>query len=111
MSTIIEKQVAVRVTELIESLHTLRKKPEIAEVSVVTPKQSKSIKPVNTAILSKTPEIHPDPTTYLIQLLKTSKPVQKGNRVWFPTPESPGQTEDHTAIQTCILKKFHELKN
>ena len=52
----------------------------------------------------------PDLTTYLNKLLKTNKPEQQSNTFWFPTPENPGKTEDHTPIQTRILKELHELQ-
>ena len=60
MSTIIDKQIAVRVTNTTESLYTINKNKQIAEFSVVTQEQSKFIKPVVTAILSMIPEGHPD---------------------------------------------------
>ena len=49
-------------------------------------------------------------TAYLIELLRTNKPEQQNDTFWFPTPENPGKTEDHTPIQTRILKELNELK-
>ena len=110
MSTIFDRKIAVRVTNTTESLYTINKKAQIAEFSVVTPEHSKFVKPVDTAILSMIPEGDPDLTTYLLELLKTNNPDQKNITFWFPTPKHPGNTEDHTPIQTRILKELHELQ-
>ena len=63
MSTIIDKKIAVRVTNTTESPYTINKNTQIAEFSVVTPEQSKFIKPVDMAILSMIPEGNPDLVT------------------------------------------------
>ena len=52
----------------------------------------------------------PDLITYLTELLGKNKPYQQNNTFWFPTPENPGNTEDHTPIQTRVLKELHELQ-
>ena len=110
MSTIIDKKIAVRVTNTTESPYTINKNTQIAESFVVTPEQSKFIKPVDTAILSTIPEGDPDLVTYLTELLRTNKPDQRNNTFWFPTPKNPGNTEDHTPIQTRILTELRELQ-
>ena len=111
MSTIIDKRIAVRVTSTTESPYLIKKHTEIAEFSVVTPEQSKHIKPVDMAILSMIPQGDPDLAAYLNELLRTSKPEQQDNTFWFPTPENPGKPEDHTPIHTRILNELNELKD
>ena len=111
MSTIIDKRIAVRVTNTTESPYHIKKHTQIAEFSVVTPEQSKHIKPVDRAILSMIPQYDPDLTAYLNELLRTSKLEQQDNTFWFPTPEKPGKPEDHTPIQTRTLKELNELKD
>ena len=111
MSTIIDKRIAVRVTNTTESPYLIKKHTQVAEFSVVTPEQSKHIKPVDMAILSMIPQDDPDLTTYLNELLRTNKPDQQDNTFWFPTPENPGKAEDHTPIQTRILNELNELKD
>ena len=56
------------------------------------------------------PESDPDLVTYLTELLRTNKPDQQNNTFWFPTPKNPGNTEDHTPIQTRILTELRELQ-
>ena len=111
MSTISDKRIAVRVTNTTESPYLIKKHTEIAEFSVVTPEQSKDIKPVDMAILSMIPQDDPDLTAYLNELLRTSKTEQQDNTFWFPIPENSGKPEDHTPIQTRILKELNELKD
>ena len=110
MSTKVDRKVAVRVTNTTESLYTINKNTQIAEFSVVTPEQSRFIKPVDTAVLSMIPEGDPDLITYLTELLRTNKAEQQNNTFWFSTPEHPGNTDDHTPIQTRILKELRELQ-
>ena len=110
MSTIIDRKIAVRVTNTTESPYTINKNTQIAEFSVVTPEQSKFIKPVDMAILSMIPEGDPDLVTHLTELLRTNKQDQPSNAFWFPTPENPGNTEDHTPIQTRFLTELRELQ-
>ena len=62
------------------------------------------------AILSMILEGDPDLITYLTELLRSNKQNQQTNTFWFPTPEKPGNTEDHTPIQTRILTDLRELQ-
>ena len=78
---------------------------------MVTPEQSKHIKPVDMAILSIIPQGDLDLTAYLNELLRTNKTEQQDNTFWFPTPENPEKPEDHTPIQTRILNELNELKD
>ena len=57
------------------------------------------------------PQGDPDLTAYLNELLRMNKPEPQNNTFWFPTPENPGKPEDHTPIQTRILKELNELKD
>ena len=111
MSTIIDKRIAVRKTNTTESPYLIKKHTRIAEFSVVTPEQSKHIKPVDMAILSMIPQDDPELTVYLNERLRTSRPEQQDNTFWFPTPENPRKREDHTPIQTRILNGLNELKD
>ena len=74
--TINDKKMAVRISSTTESPYLIKKNTQNAELSVVTPEQSKFIRPVETAILSMSPECRPNLTTYLSELLKKNKPEQ-----------------------------------
>ena len=77
--TIIDRNIAVRVTNQTESPYLIKKDTQIAEFSVVTPEQSKHIKPVDMAILSMLPQGDPDLTAYLNELIKMKKREQQIN--------------------------------
>ena len=79
ISTKIDRKIAVRNTNTTESPYTVNNNTQIADFSLVTPEQSKFIKPVDTAILGMIPEVDPNLTTYLIELLRTNKPHQQNN--------------------------------
>ena len=111
MLTLIDNKITVRVTNTTESPYLMKKHTEIAEFSVVTPEQSKHNKPVDMAILSLILQGDLDMTAYLNELLRTKTPEQQNNTFWFPTPENPGKSEDHTPTQTRILKELNELKD
>ena len=65
---------------------------------------------MDTAIFSRIPEGDPDLVTCLTELLRTNKTDQQNNTSWFPTAENPGNTEDHTPIQTRIVTQLRELQ-
>ena len=81
MSTIIDRKIAVRVTNTTESPYTINKNTQIAEFCVVSPEQ-----PVDMAVLSMIPEGDPDLITYLTELLRTNKPDQQTNIFGFRHP-------------------------
>ena len=110
MSTIIDRKIVVIVTNTTESPYTINKNTQISEFSVVTSEQSKFIKPVDMSILSMIPEGDPDLTTYLTEVLRMNKQDQQTNTFWFPTPEKPGNTEEHTPVQTRIVLRELQLK-
>ena len=110
VSTKNDRKIAVRVTNITESPYMIRKNTQKTEFSVVTPEQSKFIKPVDTANLSMIPEGDPYLISYFTELLKTIKPDQQNKTFGFPTPKNPGNGEDHTPIQTQILKELRELQ-
>ena len=62
------------------------------------------------AIPSMIPEGDPYLINYLTELLRTNKQDRQANTFWFPTPENPGNTEEHTPIQTRLLKELRELQ-
>ena len=85
MSTIIDKKIAVRVTNTTKSPYTIDRSSQIAEFSLVIVEQSNFIKPLDTANLSMNPESDPDLITYLTVLLRTNKADQHHKTFWFPT--------------------------
>ena len=108
MSTKVDKIIALRVTNTTESPYLIKKKTQVEEISIVTPEQSKDIKPVNMVIISMIPQDDPDLNVYLNKPLRTKKTEQENNIFWFKTLENPGKPEDHTPIQIRNLKELIE---
>ena len=105
MSTMSDKRIAVWLTNTTESPYLIKKDTQVAEFSVVTPEQSKHIKPVDMAVRCMIPQGDLDLTAYLYELLRTNKREQQNNTFRFPTSEDPGKPENHTPIQTRTLEK------
>ena len=110
VSTIIDKRIAVRVTNTTESPYLNKKNTQIAAFSVVTLEQSEHLKPMDMAILSMIPQGDPELTGYLNKCLRTNKPEQQNKASWFPTRENLGKPANHNPIQTRTLEKLIELK-
>ena len=108
ISTIIDRKIALRFTSTRESPYTTNKNTQIADFPVVTPEQSKFIKPIDTVIPNVIPEGDSNLTTYLTELLRMKKPDQQNNTFWLSTPENLCNIEDYTSIQTRILEELRE---
>ena len=106
MSTKTKRRIAVMVTNTMESPYLMKKNARIAEFSVVTPEQSKHIKPVDMTIFSMIPPSDLGQTAYLNELLRRNKPQQQNDTFWFPTLEKLGRSEDHTPKQIQLLKEL-----
>ena len=110
LATVIDRKIAIGVTNTTELPYTINRNTQIADFSVITQEQSRFFKRVDTAILGMIPQDDPDLITYLSELLRTNKPDQQNNSFSFPTPENPGNREDLTPIRTRILKELQELQ-
>ena len=77
MYTIFCRRRVIRVTNTTESPYLIKKKTQLAEFLVVTPEQSKHIKPADMAILRMFPQGDLDLIAYLNELLRTNEPEQQ----------------------------------
>ena len=109
-STTIDKRIAVRVTNTTESPYLIKKHTQTTDFSVVTPEQYKHIKPVDRAVLSMIPQGDPELTAYHNELLKSNKPEQQNNTLWFPAPENPGKAEDQSQYRHESSKNWLNSK-
>ena len=71
-STIIDRKIAIRATNTTAESPYTTNKIKIAEFAVVTPEQSKFVKPMATVIPGMIPEGDPDLITYLTEPLRTN---------------------------------------
>ena len=78
----------------------------------MTPEQMKYVKPVDPAstwhLLQQDQE---QAAHYVSSLIKTNKNLQNQENYWFPTPENPGNPEEHTPIQKRILQELQALQD
>ena len=83
----------------------------MANFSILTPEQTKHIRPVNpTSVRHFLNNNHDDAIHYINSLLKTSKPDEVNETYWFPTTQNPGNEKQHTPIQIRILNELRELE-
>ena len=66
------------------------------------------IHPVDIAALNLLTE-HDDVLTYINALTQVEQPEDNEEKLWFPTPENPGNEQEHSLIQKRILKELREL--
>ena len=101
----------VQICNFLYHPYTLKKGTHIANFSILTPEQTKHIRPVNPTSVRHLPNnSHDDAIHYINSLLKTSKDDEYNETYWFPTPQNPGNEKEHTPIQTHILNELRELE-
>ena len=101
----------VRISNFLDHPNTLKKGTHIANFSILTPEQTKHIRPVNPiSVRHLLNNSHDDAIHYINSLLKTSKDHEVNETYWFPTPQNPGNKKEHTPIQTRILNELRELE-
>ena len=101
----------VQISTFLDHSYTLKKGTHIANFSILTPEQTKHIRPVNpTSMRNLLNNNHDNAIHYINSLLKTSKDNEVNETYWFPTPQNLGNKKEHTAIQTRILNELRELK-
>ena len=103
LSTQNNKQM-VQISSFLDHPYTLKKRTHLANFSILTPEQTKHIRPVNpTSVRHLLNNSHDDAIHYVNSLLKTSKKGEVNETYWFPPPQNPGNETEHTPIQTRIL--------
>ena len=101
----------VQISNFLDLPYTLKKGTHIANFSILTPEQTKHIRPVNpTSGRHLLDNNHDDAIHYINILLKTSKTDKVNETYWFPTPRNPGNEKEYTAIQARILNELRELE-
>ena len=82
----------VQISNFLDHPNILKKGTHLANFSILTPEQTKHIRPVNpTSVRHLLNNNHDDAIHYINSLLKTSKTDDEVNETyWFPTPQNPG---------------------
>ena len=109
--TLTSGQVEIPLNNFTYHPYTLKRGSHIANFSVMTPGQMKYVKPNDPVttwhLLQDDPE---NAAFYVSSLIKSSKPEYFKESYWFPTPEDPGDPQQHTPIQKRILKEILNLQ-
>ena len=104
-------QVEIPLNNFTDHPYTLKRGSHIANFSVMTPGQMKYVKPIDPVttwhLLQDDPE---NAAIYVSSLIKSSKPENSSDNYWFPTPEDPGDPQQHTPIQKRILEELLNLQ-
>ena len=95
--TLNDGHIQISVNNFTDNPFTLKKGIHIANFSVMTPEQMKYVKPVDPVstwhLLQQDQEMA---AHYVSSLMKTNKHPDTEENYWFPTPENPGNTQEHT---------------
>ena len=109
--TLHDGNIMIPVNNFTDHPYKPKKGLHIASFSVMTPEQMKYVKPVDPAstwhLLQNDQE---QAAHYVSSLIKTNKNPQNSENYWFPTPENPGNPEEHTPIQKRILRELQALQ-
>ena len=109
--TLTSGQVEIHLNNFTDHPYTLKRGSHVANFSVMTPGQMKYVKPIDPVttwhLLQDNPE---NAAFYVSSLIKSSKPEDFRENYWFPTPEDPGDPQQHTPIQKRILTELLNLQ-
>ena len=108
LTTAHNKRLNIRIANLMGFPHTIKNHTKLAELRILKPEDTKQVRPVDAAVL-KLLEDPDDTHTYANEFMKSNETEQSDGNLWFPTPENPGNEEEHTPIQRRILKEIREL--
>ena len=104
-----DKRVAIKIANITDFPYTVTPHTKLAELQILKPEETKSIRAVDIAALNLLTE-HDDVVAYVNALMQVDSSDQTEEKFWFPTPENPGDESEHTPIQQRILRELRELQ-
>ena len=111
MVTLTTGQVEIYLNNFLDHPYPLKRGSHVANFSVMTPGQMKYVKPIDPVttwhLLQDNLE---NAAFYVSSLIKSSKLEHSQEKYWFPTPEDPGDPQQHTPIQKHILTELQNLQ-
>ena len=105
LATAHNKRLNIRIANLTDFPHTIKNHTKLAELQILKPEDTKQIRPIDAAAL-KLLEDPDDTHMYVNELMKANETEQNDENFWFPTPDNPGNEDEHTPIQRRILKEI-----
>ena len=108
ITTARDKKVPIKTANTTDFPYTIATDTNIAELQILKPEDTKMIRTVDKATLNLLTE-HVDVVTYINALMQVERPEDNEEKFWFPTPENPGDEQEHSPIQKGILKELRDL--
>ena len=90
--------------------YKLEKGLHIANFSVMTPEQTKHVRPIDPVSTWHLLTENEDAIYHISSLLKTNRNNAQYEQFWLPTPENPGDEASHTPIQQRFLRELRNLE-
>ena len=111
LTTMTNRCVPLTISNMSSLQYKVPKNTHLATFAVMTPREHKSLRPVNPVALKYISNKGPNHSyEYVNELLKQPRNQDIEDHYWFPTPENPGDPSTHTPIQKRILNEFYELE-
>ena len=108
ITTARDKKVPIKIANTTDFPYKIATDTKVAELQILKPEETKMIRPVDIAAVNLLTE-HDDVVTYINALMQVKQPKDNEEKFWFPTPENPGNEQEHSPIQKRILKELREL--
>ena len=111
MITLTTGQVEIPLNNFTDHPYTLKRGSHVANFSVTTPGQIKYVKPINPVTTWHLSQDNPENDAfYVSSLITSSNPEDFKEKNWFPIPDDPGDPQQHTPVQKCILEELLNLQ-
>ena len=108
ITTARDKKVAIKIANTTDFPYTIATDTKLAELQILKPEETKMIRPVDIAALKLLTE-QDDVVAYINALMQVKRPEDNEEKFWIPTPEIPGNEQEHSLIQQRFLKELREL--
>ena len=109
--TLTNGQTSVHLNNFTHSPYTLKRRTQVATLTVLTPEQMKYVKPINPVTTWHLLQANPENAAHCASsLIKSTKPEDLKENYWFPTLVDPGDPQHHTPIQKRILSELINLQ-
>ena len=95
LATAHNKRINIRIANLTDFPHTIKNRTKLGEPQIFKPEDTKQIRPIDVAALKLLQDLN-DTHIYVNELMESTKNEQNDDNLWFPTPEKPGNEEEHT---------------
>ena len=108
ITTARDKKIPIKIANTKDFPYTKATDTKMAELQILKPEETKMILPVDIAALNLLTD-HDDVVTYINALMQVERPDDNEEKFWIPTPEHPGNEQEHSPIQKRILKELRDL--